>query len=316
MLRAIARERDARQPNIDALIAELAPFGTGRASAVAPRPRGRTRWLLLALATAGLALAGWAFSRGDAHAPAANVSAPVEAEPELVRARPRAGSNRVSVNTGTRSCGGAVRAGSSRRCRSAATRRHRADQGSHRAPCTRHLARHFSQPPQSRRPRPPHHNRPPRPPRAPAASRWTTSEPTMRAPFREHLSFVLAAALASWCADGARAQTPPPSTPDEASAEPAAEPADPAPAELNAEQQQAHRDLSSRAIVEFEAGRFAEARALFMRAHEIWPSARTFRVLGMTSFELRSYVRALQELKPRSRTRAGSCRSTAARSRR
>jgi tetratricopeptide (TPR) repeat protein len=52
----------------------------------------------------------------------------------------------------------------------------------------------------------------------------------------------------------------------------------------------------ARAVAEFGAGRWAEARALFLRAHELWPSARTYRTLGMTSFELRAYARALAEL--------------------
>jgi hypothetical protein len=57
-----------------------------------------------------------------------------------------------------------------------------------------------------------------------------------------------------------------------------------------------YRDVVARAVAEFDAGRWAEARALFLRAHELWPSARTYRTLGMTSFELRAYARALGEL--------------------
>jgi hypothetical protein len=63
-----------------------------------------------------------------------------------------------------------------------------------------------------------------------------------------------------------------------------------------AEVQSEYRDVVARAIAEFEAGRWAEARSLFLRAHALWPSARTWRSLGMTSFELRSYGRALIEL--------------------
>jgi tetratricopeptide (TPR) repeat protein len=66
---------------------------------------------------------------------------------------------------------------------------------------------------------------------------------------------------------------------------------DPAP-DLQAQ----YRDVVARAVTEFDAGRWAEARALFQRAHELWPSARTFRTLGMTSFELRNYAQALREL--------------------
>ncbi len=61
--------------------------------------------------------------------------------------------------------------------------------------------------------------------------------------------------------------------------------------------QEAYRQVVAEAIVEFDAGRWAEARALFLRAHELWPSARTLRTLGMTSYELRDYPRAVNELK-------------------
>lgn len=67
-------------------------------------------------------------------------------------------------------------------------------------------------------------------------------------------------------------------------------------ADPSAEVQVEYRDVVVRAIAEFEAGRWAEARALFLRGHELWPSARTYRTLGMTSFELRTYALALQEL--------------------
>jgi tetratricopeptide (TPR) repeat protein len=57
-----------------------------------------------------------------------------------------------------------------------------------------------------------------------------------------------------------------------------------------------YKQITDAAIAEFEAGRFAEARALFLRAHALMPSARTLRTLGMTAFELRSYPQALVEL--------------------
>lgn len=44
------------------------------------------------------------------------------------------------------------------------------------------------------------------------------------------------------------------------------------------------------AIEEYQAGHFAEARALFTRAHELLPNARTMRGLGMVEFELRNYT--------------------------
>ncbi len=48
------------------------------------------------------------------------------------------------------------------------------------------------------------------------------------------------------------------------------------------------------AVAEYDAGRYAEAQALFRRAHALAPSARTLRGLGMAAFELRQYVTALR----------------------
>ncbi len=50
------------------------------------------------------------------------------------------------------------------------------------------------------------------------------------------------------------------------------------------------------AVHEFSLGNWAEARALFRRAHALLPSARTFRGMGMAAFELKMYVEALREL--------------------
>lgn len=50
------------------------------------------------------------------------------------------------------------------------------------------------------------------------------------------------------------------------------------------------------AVAEYAAGRYAEAQALFRRASEREPSARTLRGLGMSSFELRQYVTAVRAL--------------------
>ncbi len=49
-------------------------------------------------------------------------------------------------------------------------------------------------------------------------------------------------------------------------------------------------------IVEHNAGRFAEARTQYMRAHELSPSARTLRALGMVEFELRNYGESVNYL--------------------
>ena len=75
---------------------------------------------------------------------------------------------------------------------------------------------------------------------------------------------------------------------------------DPAASALNEEPSEAvqlrYREVVDAAIADFEAGRYAEARAVFQRAHELWPSARTLRTLGMTAFELSMYPQAMQEL--------------------
>lgn len=73
----------------------------------------------------------------------------------------------------------------------------------------------------------------------------------------------------------------------------AAAQADPAP---SAQVQSEYKEVAGRAIREFEAENFVEARRLFERAHELWPSARTLRTLGMTAFDLKRYPEALSEL--------------------
>ena len=50
------------------------------------------------------------------------------------------------------------------------------------------------------------------------------------------------------------------------------------------------------ALAEFQASRWAEARALFQRAHESYPNARTLRGIGMASFELGDYAAAIEAL--------------------
>jgi hypothetical protein len=58
----------------------------------------------------------------------------------------------------------------------------------------------------------------------------------------------------------------------------------------------AYRRIVDDAVREFSAEHWEEARALFKRAHELSPSARTLRGMGMTAFELRMYVQSLREL--------------------
>src|SRR5438270_7301880 len=57
-----------------------------------------------------------------------------------------------------------------------------------------------------------------------------------------------------------------------------------------------YRAMLNEAVSEYDARRYEEARALFRRAHELSPNARTLRGIGMASFELREYVEALRAL--------------------
>ncbi len=50
------------------------------------------------------------------------------------------------------------------------------------------------------------------------------------------------------------------------------------------------------ALAEFQAGRWAEARALFQRAQAIFPNARPLRGIGMASFEMADYPAAIAAL--------------------
>lgn len=57
-----------------------------------------------------------------------------------------------------------------------------------------------------------------------------------------------------------------------------------------------YRNLLADAVSEYDAHRFDEARALFRRANDLTPNARTLRGIGMASFELRDYVEAYRAL--------------------
>jgi hypothetical protein len=67
-------------------------------------------------------------------------------------------------------------------------------------------------------------------------------------------------------------------------------------AQPSVEVQAEYKKIAGRAVSEFEAEHFAEARRLFEQAHRLWPSARTLRTLGMTAFDLERYPEALEEL--------------------
>jgi hypothetical protein len=58
-----------------------------------------------------------------------------------------------------------------------------------------------------------------------------------------------------------------------------------------------YQALIREALTEFDAGNFAEARALFERAHGLHPNARSARGLGVALFELKRYVEALGYLR-------------------
>ena len=58
----------------------------------------------------------------------------------------------------------------------------------------------------------------------------------------------------------------------------------------------AYRTAIDRAVEEFEAGNYAEARGLFVQAHQLHGSARTLRGLGLVAFELRNYASCVENL--------------------
>lgn len=60
--------------------------------------------------------------------------------------------------------------------------------------------------------------------------------------------------------------------------------------------QDGYRAAIDHAIEEYELGNFAEARAQFLRAHQISPNARSYRGLGMAEYELRNYGAAIEHL--------------------
>jgi hypothetical protein len=57
-----------------------------------------------------------------------------------------------------------------------------------------------------------------------------------------------------------------------------------------------YRRMVKEATDDYASGDFAEAHSLFERAHRLSPNARTYRGLGLCSFELRHYVVAIDEL--------------------
>ncbi|MEY4510227.1 MAG: hypothetical protein RLZZ450_2349 [Pseudomonadota bacterium] len=99
--------------------------------------------------------------------------------------------------------------------------------------------------------------------------------------------FIAAMDAVSPCSVRAQATPPPPKELD-VEARPAAGGATSA----------AYRQFVDGALVEYGQGNYLEARALFYKAHSLFPNARTLRGLGITEFELRDYrecVRLLSE---------------------
>jgi tetratricopeptide (TPR) repeat protein len=66
-------------------------------------------------------------------------------------------------------------------------------------------------------------------------------------------------------------------------------------ADANGKQSEYDR-LLKEALSEFGLGNWTEARALFERAHELKPSARTLRAIGLSAFEEKSYATAVASL--------------------
>ncbi|HKU44392.1 MAG TPA: hypothetical protein VJR89_39805 [Polyangiales bacterium] len=61
-------------------------------------------------------------------------------------------------------------------------------------------------------------------------------------------------------------------------------------------QPDAYQDAIGKALQEFELGHWTEAKVFFAQAHAIRPSARTLRGLGLTCYESRNYVEAIDYL--------------------
>jgi tetratricopeptide (TPR) repeat protein len=74
--------------------------------------------------------------------------------------------------------------------------------------------------------------------------------------------------------------------------------ASPASAQKRAESSESteYQALIRQALEEYAAHNYAEARAAFLRAHELYPNARALRGVGMAEFELRNYPDSIERL--------------------
>ena len=69
-----------------------------------------------------------------------------------------------------------------------------------------------------------------------------------------------------------------------------------APPEAPPEESSEYTQLVAQAVIEFDAGRFLESRALLLRAHELSPNARTLRGMGLAAFEAGRHALAVGDL--------------------
>jgi hypothetical protein len=82
---------------------------------------------------------------------------------------------------------------------------------------------------------------------------------------------------------------------------PARADATPVPTTASPASQTAYDSFIDEGVKAYDEGRFAEARTTFRRAHELQPTARTLRTIGMCSFNLGDYADAVWNLE-RART--------------
>ncbi len=68
------------------------------------------------------------------------------------------------------------------------------------------------------------------------------------------------------------------------------------PSDAAAEPPAGYDHVIDQAVGEFAASHWAEARALFLQAHDMFANARTLRGIGMSSYELRDYPEAVRTL--------------------
>ncbi len=89
---------------------------------------------------------------------------------------------------------------------------------------------------------------------------------------------------------------PQPDTQEDTTAEQPQEQEQEQPQEHVKQQEQAYIEIIKQAVYETDMGNWKEARALFRRAHDLQPNARTYRGMGMVAFNMRDYVQAIRDL--------------------